>query len=105
MVEYWKTKFDWRKQERELNQFNQYTTQIEGINIHFIHVKPSKPAKIVVPLLIIHGWPGSVWEYYKSIPLLTEPTNDIAFELIIPSIPGYGFSEAPHQEGMHLWIQ
>ncbi|CAG2114906.1 unnamed protein product [Medioppia subpectinata] len=50
---------------------------------------------------ITHGWPGSVWEYYKAIPQLIEPTNGVAFEVICPSIPGYGFSEAPHQEGMH----
>jgi microsomal epoxide hydrolase len=102
VIEYWKTKYDWRKQEKELNKFNQFTTQIEGINIHFIHVKPSKPAKTVVPLMVIHGWPGSVWEYYKAIPLLTEPTDGIAFEIICPSIPGYGFSEAPHQEGFDV---
>jgi len=99
VVEYWKTKFDWRKQERELNKFDQFMTQIEGINIHFIHVKPKKSVKNVIPILVIHGWPGSVWEYYKSIPLLIEPENDTAFEVICPSIPGYGFSEAPHQAG------
>jgi hypothetical protein len=104
VIEYWKTKYDWRKQEKELNKFNQFTTQIEGINIHFIHVKPSKPAKTVVPLMVIHGWPGSVWEYYKAIPLLTEPTDGIAFEIICPSIPGYGFSEAPHQEGLNCQL-
>ena len=104
VVDYWKTGFDWRKQELVLNKFNHYKTQINGINIHYIHVKPTKPVKTVVPLLIIHGWPGSVWEYYKAIPLLIEATNDIAFEIICPSIPGYGFSDAPQQEGLHSFI-
>ncbi|XP_054157402.1 epoxide hydrolase 1-like [Oppia nitens] len=102
VVDYWLTKFDWRKQEKELNKFNHFKTQINGIDIHFIHVKPSKPAKTVVPLLAIHGWPGSVLEYYKALPMLIEPTNDIAFEVILPSIPGYGFSEAPHQPGFSI---
>ncbi|XP_054156347.1 epoxide hydrolase 1-like [Oppia nitens] len=102
VVDYWKTKYDWRQQEKELNKFNHFKTQINGIDIHFIHVKPSKPAKTVVPILISHGWPGSVLEYYKAIPLLTEPTNGVAFEVICPSIPGYGWSEAPHQTGFNV---
>ena len=99
VVEYWKTKYDWRKQEKELNKYNHFKTQIEGINVHFVHVKPTKPSKTVIPLMMIHGWPGSFIEFYKVIPLLTEPVDGVAFELICPSIPGYGFSEAPHQEG------
>ncbi|CAG2173392.1 unnamed protein product [Oppiella nova] len=102
VVDHWRTQFNWRTQEKELNKFTQYTTKINGIDIHFLHVKPSKPAKTVVPLMVIHGWPGSVWEYYKAIPMLIEPTNDIAFEIICPSIPGYGFSEAPHQPGFDV---
>ena len=105
VVEFWKTKFDWRQQEKELNKYNHFKTQIEGIDVHFVHVKPSKPAKTVVPLLLLHGWPGSFYEFYKSIPLLTEPVNDLAFEIVCPSIPGYGFSEAPHQEGMKFLIE
>ncbi|CAG2183709.1 unnamed protein product, partial [Oppiella nova] len=102
IVDYWRNTYDWRKYESQLNQFPQYKTQINGIDVHFIHVKPSKPAKTVIPLMIIHGWPGSVWEFYKAIPLLIEPNNGIAFEVIAPSIPGFGFSEAPHQEGLTL---
>ncbi|XP_054156467.1 epoxide hydrolase 1-like [Oppia nitens] len=112
VVDYWLTKFDWRKQEKELNKYNHFKTKISGIDIHFIHVKPSKPAKTIVPLMLIHGWPGSIWEFYKTIPLLTEPTADgLAFEIICPSIPGYGFSEAPNQSGLdsiqtaHIFIK
>ncbi|XP_074674300.1 epoxide hydrolase 1-like isoform X2 [Strix aluco] len=89
VVAYWRNKFDWR------------------IDIHFIHVKPSyvPHGRAVQPLLMVHGWPGSFYEFYKIIPLLTEPAahglneGDVVFEVICPSIPGYGFSEAPHQKG------
>ena len=100
VVEFWKTKFDWKRQEKELNKYNHYTTEIEGINVHFVHAKSTKQANTDLPLLLIHGWPGSFYEFYKSIPLLIEPVNDVAFEIVVPSIPGYGFSEAPHQEGI-----
>jgi pimeloyl-ACP methyl ester carboxylesterase len=102
VIDYWRRDFDWRRQEKLLNSLPQFKTQIQGLGVHFLHVKPSLPAKKVVPLLVIHGWPGSVWEYYKSIPLLTQPNQDLAFEVICPSIPGYGFSEAPHRQGFGL---
>jgi len=86
-----------------LNAFPQFKTQIEGLDVHFIHVKPTKQAKTILPLLVIHGWPGSVLEYYKSFPLYTEPDDQgLAFEVIAPSIPGYGWSEAPHQKGFSI---
>lgn len=72
-----------------------------------MHVKPAaKAAKVILPLLAVHGWPGSFWEYHKALPLLTEPDeNGIAFEVIVPSIPGYGYSEAPKQKGMLLFLR
>lgn len=99
VVEYWRTKYDWRAAEKKLNSYPQFKTQIEGLDVHFVHVKPTKPAKTVIPILVIHGWPGSFLEYYKTFPLLTEPINGVSFEVIAPSIPGYGFSEAPHKQG------
>lgn len=80
---------------------------LAGIDIHFIHVKPPyvPHGRAVQPILMVHGWPGSFYEFYKIIPLLTEPARyglgdgDVVFEVICPSIPGYGFSEAPHQKG------
>src|ERR1700742_5113749 len=78
VIEYWKTKYDWRKQEKELNKYDHFKTQIAGIDIHFVHVKPTKPVKKVLPLLLIHGWPGSFIEFHKSIPLLTEPVDGVA---------------------------
>lgn len=103
VVEYWKSKYDWRKNEKVLNKFSHFVTQIEGISVHFIHEKPDLKGKKlrVLPLLLSHGWPGSVYEFYKILPMLTTPREgrDYVFEVICPSIPGYGFSEAPHQAG------
>ncbi|XP_044303617.1 epoxide hydrolase 1-like [Varanus komodoensis] len=107
VVSYWRNQFDWQKQVKILNQYSHYKTTIEGIEVHFIHVKasPSSNAKAVRPLLMVHGWPGSFYEFYKIIPLLTDPAahglhgEDVVFEVICPSIPGYGFSEAPHKQG------
>ncbi|NXS08846.1 HYEP hydrolase, partial [Neodrepanis coruscans] len=107
VVAYWRNQFDWRKQVEVLNKYPHYHTTIEGIDIHFIHVKPPyvPHGQAVRPLLMVHGWPGSFYEFYKIIPLLTEPArhglteDDVVFEVICPSIPGYGFSEAPHLEG------
>ncbi|KFR10522.1 Epoxide hydrolase 1, partial [Opisthocomus hoazin] len=107
VVAYWRNQFDWRKQVEVLNKYPHFQTTIEGIDIHFIHVKPSyvPHGRAVQPLLMVHGWPGSFYEFYKIIPLLTEPAEhglkegDVVFEVICPSIPGYGFSEAPHQKG------
>ncbi|NXX42229.1 HYEP hydrolase, partial [Tricholaema leucomelas] len=107
VVAYWRNQFDWRKQVEVLNKYPHFHTTIEGIDIHFIHVKPSyvPHGRAVQPLLMVHGWPGSFYEFYKIIPLLTEPARhglnegDVVFEVICPSIPGYGFSEAPHQKG------
>ena len=101
IVDYWLTSYDWRKQEKILNQFEQYTTEIEGLQIHFIHEKPKTKAVRIYPLLLLHGWPSSFGQFSKIIPLLTNPKdNQIAFEVIVPSIPGFGFSEAPHKPGL-----
>uniref|UniRef100_A0A8R1DVM1 Epoxide hydrolase n=1 Tax=Caenorhabditis japonica TaxID=281687 RepID=A0A8R1DVM1_CAEJA len=102
--DYWLNKYDWKKQEALLNQFPQFTTQIEGLQVHFLRVQPPKSYKNVKPLLMAHGWPGTVFEFYKIIPILTDPKkhgidSDFAFEVIAPSIPGYGWSEQPKKTG------
>lgn len=102
IADYWLKSFSWRKQECIINKYNHFKTKINGTEIHFIHVKPTKKAKTVIPIIMIHGWPGSFFEFYKSIPLLTEPVNDVAFEVIVPSIPGFGFSDAPQQKGFNI---
>lgn len=106
VVSYWRNQFSWQKQVEILNKYPHFKTKIEGIDIHFIHVKPPHlPAgRTAKPLLMVHGWPGSFYEFYKIIPLLTDPTShglsdEHIFEIICPSIPGYGFSEASHKQG------
>ncbi|PIO32393.1 hypothetical protein AB205_0106670, partial [Aquarana catesbeiana] len=104
VVSYWRNTFDWGKQVEIINRYPHYTTNIEGLNVHFIHVKPPNlhAGQKAIPLLMIHGWPCSFYEFYRIIPLLTEPGKlgldaNFTFEVICPSIPGYGFSEAPHK--------
>ncbi|XP_077351551.1 epoxide hydrolase 1 [Festucalex cinctus] len=102
VVSYWRHEFDWKKQVAMLNTYPHFKTKIEGIDVHFLHVRPTpKKNQKVVPLMIVHGWPGSFFEFYKILPLLTDSRNDLAFEVICPSIPGYGFSEAPHKQGFN----
>ena len=91
LISYWKTDFDWRAQEKKINSFKQYTVPIRGIDLHFIHEPGRGPNPM--PLLLSHGWPGSVWEFHKLIPLLTEH-----FTVIAPSLPGYTLSFKPGQE-------
>jgi pimeloyl-ACP methyl ester carboxylesterase len=90
LVDYWHTTFDWRAQEAKLNAFKQYTVPIRGIDLHFIHEPGRGPNPM--PLILSHGWPGSVWEFHKLIPLLTEH-----FTVIAPSLPGYTLSFKPGQ--------
>lgn len=96
LVAYWQTSYNWRKQEEALNQFPQFTASIDGVNLHFIYVKgKGKNAK---PLILTHGWPDSFYRFYKVIPMLTDPAAyggnaDQSFDVIIPSIPGFGFSD------------
>jgi pimeloyl-ACP methyl ester carboxylesterase len=102
LVAYWKDGFDWRAQERRLNQFEQFKINIDGLNVHFIWRK-SKEAN-AFPLLITHGWPGSFVEFPKIIGPLTDPVAhggraEDAFDVVVPSIPGYGFSDRPRERG------
>ncbi|KAI4471849.1 epoxide hydrolase 1-related [Holotrichia oblita] len=91
IVEFWKTKYDWKERQTFLNQYPQFKTNIQGLDIHFLHVKPTNTKGLkVVPLLLLHGWPGSIREFYELIPLLTtpQPGKDFIFEVIAPSLPG-----------------
>jgi pimeloyl-ACP methyl ester carboxylesterase len=101
-VRYWETKYDWRKLERKVNQLPQFLTEIDGLDIHFLHVRSKH--KNALPLIITHGWPGSFLELLKVIDPLTNPTAhggraEDAFHVVIPSMPGYGFSERPKDGG------
>src|SRR6476646_2203316 len=102
LARYWATEHDWRKIEARLNALPQFITEIDGLDIHFIHVR-SKHEK-ALPMIVTHGWPGSVIEQMKIIDRLTNPTAhggsaDDAFHLVIPSMPGYGFSGKPTTTG------
>lgn len=95
LLDYWREGFDWRSQEAKINTFRQFTVPIAGINLHFIYEEGKGPDPI--PLLLSHGWPGSVIEFYKVIPMLTDPTRyggnaTDAFTVVAPSLPGYVFS-------------
>ncbi|MGO4568340.1 epoxide hydrolase family protein [Rhizobium sp. 2YAF20] len=101
-VEYWGTDYDWRKAEAKLNSFPQYMTEIEGLDVHFIHVRSIHPN--AMPVIVTHGWPGSVFEILKAIGPLTDPTAhggsaEDAFDVVAPSMPGYGFSGKPTTTG------
>jgi len=102
LVEYWREDFDWRAQERALNAFDQFVTTIDGVDIHFIHQRSSHPDAL--PLLLTHGWPGSIAEFRKIIEPLTQPERHggnpaDAFHVVAPSLPGFGFSGKPAEIG------
>jgi epoxide hydrolase len=102
LVTYWRTTFNWREQERRLNQLSQFTTIIDGVPIHFVHQRSSNPN--ATPLVMIHGWPGSFFEFTKVIGPLTEPMKfggsaSDAFHVVALSLPGYGFSGKPRTSG------
>jgi len=102
LVRYWGTDYDWRKVEAKLNALPQFVTTIDGLDIHFIHVRSRDPNAL--PVIITHGWPGSVTEQLKVIGPLTDPTSqggrpEDAFDVVIPSMPGYGFSGKPAAKG------
>jgi pimeloyl-ACP methyl ester carboxylesterase len=114
LVAYWRDQFDWRAQEQRLNRFDQFTTNIDGLNIHFIHQRSSAPN--AMPLLLLNGWPSSIVEYSKVIGPLTDPVAhggrvEDAFHVIIPSMPGYGFSDKPRERGYNqeriagMWVK
>jgi pimeloyl-ACP methyl ester carboxylesterase len=102
LARYWETDYDWRKCEEKLNALPQFKTEIDGVDIHFIHVK--SPHENALSLIMTHGWPGSVIELLDTVGPLTDPTAhggtpDDAFDLVLPSLPGYGFSAEPTELG------
>lgn len=114
LAEYWRHGYDWRRQEATLNQLPQFRISLDGLRIHFVHVRGKGRAPL--PLIVTHGWPGSFVEMLKLIPLLTNPaaygaSDEDAFDVIVPSLPGYGFSDHPQARGMdpqkiaELWVR
>jgi microsomal epoxide hydrolase len=114
LVDYWRDRYDWRGQEKRLNAFDQFKTNIDGVDIHFIHQKSKNPN--AMPLLLLNGWPSSIVEYEKVIGPLTDPVAyggraEDSFDVVIPSMPGFGFSGKPRERGFNperiakMWIQ
>ena len=102
LVEYWRTKYDWRAHEKKLNAFDQFVTAIDGLDMHFVHVKSKE--KNALPLVVTHGWPGSFVEFAKIIGPLTDPVAhgskpEDAFHVVCPSLPGFGYSSKPKERG------
>ncbi len=105
LARYWENDYDWRKAESKLNELPQFTTEIDGVDIHFIHVE--SPHENALPLIMTHGWPGSVMELLETVGPLTDPTAhggsaEDAFHLVLPSLPGYGFSGEPTELGWNV---
>jgi pimeloyl-ACP methyl ester carboxylesterase len=102
LVDYWLNHYDWRRFEARLNAFGQYRTQVDGLGIHFLHIRSKHPDAL--PMVMTHGWPGSVVEFVKLIEPLTDPTGhggraEEAFHIVIPSLPGFAFSDKPTTTG------
>ncbi len=114
LVAYWRSGFDWRAQERLINTMRHYKATVAGMGIHFIHETGTGPSPM--PLVLTHGWPGTFFEMHKIMPLLTDPGSHggdpaDAFDVVVPSMPGYGFSDHTSQRGMHvlrtsdMWVE
>ncbi|HEY0260363.1 MAG TPA: epoxide hydrolase [Lacisediminihabitans sp.] len=105
LIGHWERDYDWRRFESELNRFPQFLTEIDGLDIHFIHVRSTNPN--AMPLILTHGWPGSIAEFLRLIGPLTDPVAyggdvDDSFDVVIPSLPGFGFSGKPAETGWNV---
>ncbi len=98
LIEYWRTDFDWRAAEARLNEYEHFIADVDGTSLHFIHAPSTR--ENAVPLLMLHGWPSSFVQMLDIIPLLNDPEDGQAFHVVVPSLPGYGFSEIPTEAGM-----
>jgi pimeloyl-ACP methyl ester carboxylesterase len=113
LVEYWESGFDWREQEERLNRFTHFRAEIDGFGLHFIHERGKGEGPL--PLILTHGWPSTFFEFSKVIPVLTDPESHgggaaDAFDVVVPSLPGYGFSDRPEERGFSrripwLWVR
>jgi pimeloyl-ACP methyl ester carboxylesterase len=104
LVSYWRDHYDWRAQESELNRLSQFRCNVDGIDVHFVHERGKGPNPL--PIILTHGWPDSFIRYQKIIPLLTDPARyggdpEDAFDVIVPSLPGFGFSSRPEHSGIN----
>ena len=102
LVDYWRNQFDWREQERKLNKFSQFKTKVDGLDVHFLHRRSEESNAL--PVIMIHGWPGTFFEFSKMVEPLADPVSHqgvaaVAFDVVVVSLPGYGFSEKPRRQG------
>src|SRR5437667_6253090 len=105
LTDYWQYQYDWRKHEAELNTFAQFKAEVDGVGIHFIHERGKGPNP--TPIILLHGWPDSFYRMHKIIPLLTDPAGyggnpADSFDVIVPSLPGFGFSDRPRERSWTL---
>jgi pimeloyl-ACP methyl ester carboxylesterase len=105
VARYWEKQYDWRRAEAKLNAFPQFRTEIDGLGIHFLHVRSRHPDAL--PLILTHGWPGSIFEFVKVIGPLVDPVAhggkaEDAFHVVVPSLPGFGFSDKPREKGWNV---
>ncbi|HEY7574043.1 MAG TPA: epoxide hydrolase, partial [Thermoanaerobaculia bacterium] len=103
LLEYWRDEFDWRAREAEVNRWPHFLAEVDGLRIHFLHARSEEPGAL--PILLTHGWPSTFLEMSRLIPLLTDPAahgagRRDAFHVVVPSLPGYGFSEIPKRRGL-----
>jgi pimeloyl-ACP methyl ester carboxylesterase len=101
LTQYWINEFEWRNTEEQINRYPNYLHKIDAMKIHFLHIRGK--GKKNIPMIMTHGWPGSFLEFIKMIPLLTE-NKELSFDLVIPSIPGFGFSSKPVKAGCNVWL-
>ena len=106
LIEYWSTAYDWRRHEAEMNAFSHFKTEIEGVPIHFLHERGKGPNPM--PLILNHGWPWTFWDFHKVIRALADPASTggdpaDAFDVVVPSLPGYGFSTPLRVTGINYW--
>ena len=105
LLAYWGDEFDWRAQERRLNAFSQFHAELDGVRIHFVHERARNGRGGGVPLILTHGWPSTFAELLPLVPLLTDPgahgIDGPAFDVVIPSLPGYAFSQRPARQGVN----
>ncbi|WP_310828675.1 epoxide hydrolase family protein [Paenibacillus pedocola] len=104
LVTYWQEQYDWREQEAKLNSFSQFRSNVDGIDVHFVHERGKGPSPL--PIILTHGWPDSYLRYQKIIPMLTDPARyggdpEDSFDVIVPSLPGFGFSSSPDYRGIN----
>ena len=109
MVDYWANDYDWRAAEAAMNAWPHYRVEIDGVPIHYIHVKSRRPG--AVPLILTHGWPWTFWDWHGVIAALAADESGPAFDLVVPSLPGYGFSGPLRKPGVNtravanLWVK